>query len=184
LADAPIAGRNVGTWFRRYDDIGITRELEPPESLRQLVSSAGCILASNARRSIESARWLAAPRDVRIDPDLREAALPDSLGVSIRMPPGVWVVIARVIWWLDWCRSAETIEATRSRASQAADRLCALVVEHGTVVVVGHGMFNRFVATQLVKRGWRGPRLLPAAYWSAARFFQQRPRALAAEPRD
>jgi hypothetical protein len=37
-------------------------------------------------------------------------------------------------------------------------------------VVVGHGMFNRLVAARLRPRGWRGPMVLPSAYWSAAAF--------------
>jgi broad specificity phosphatase PhoE len=175
LTAATISGHDVGQWARRYNELGITRELEPPESVRRLVSSARWVVASDARRSIESADWLASPCEVRIDADLREAALPDSMGMSMRMFPGAWVVIARVAWWLNWCRSSETVEATRHRARRATDRLCALAGEHGSVLVVGHGVFNRFIATQLLRRGWRGPRLLPRAYWAAARFTIERP---------
>jgi broad specificity phosphatase PhoE len=168
---APIAGRDVGAWVRRYNEVGITKTLEPPEPVR-CAASAGFVVASDLRRSIESAAWLAAPHDVLIDPDLREAVLPDSMGVSVRLPPGVWIAIARVVWWLNWCRSSETVGATRHRASRATDRLCALAREHGAVVVVGHGTFNRFIATKLLERGWHGPRILPRAYWTSARFVR------------
>jgi broad specificity phosphatase PhoE len=170
---APISGHDIGRWVRRYNELGITREVEPPEPVRRLASSARWVVASDAHRSIESANWLVSPREVQIDADLREAVLPDSMGVSMRMFPGAWVAIARVAWWLNCCRSSETIEATRHRARRATDRLCALAGEHGAVLVVGHGMFNRFIATHLLRRGWRGPRFLPWAYWSAARFVQK-----------
>ena len=52
-------------------------------------------------------------------------------------------------WSLHWRKSSEPIDATRRRASRAADRLCALAAKHGTVVVVAHRTFNRFLATQL-----------------------------------
>jgi broad specificity phosphatase PhoE len=172
LTGTPISGHDVGQWVRRYDELGITKELEPPEPVRRLASSAGCVVASDLRRSIESATWLASPREVRIDPDLREAVLPDSMGVSLRMPPGAWLVVARVAWSLNCCPSSETMEATRHRASRATDRLCALAGDYGAVLVVGHGIFNRFVAMQLLRRGWRGPRLLPTAHWAASRFVQ------------
>jgi broad specificity phosphatase PhoE len=172
LPAAPIAGHDLGRWVRGYNEIGITKEHAPPEPVRRLVSSAGCVVASDVRRSIESAAWLASSRHVRIDADLREAVLPESMGVSFRMSPRAWLVVARVAWWLNWCRSSETVEATRRRAKQATDRLCALAVEHGVVLVVGHGVFNRFIASQLSRRGWRGPRLLPRTYWSAARFVR------------
>jgi hypothetical protein len=31
-------------------------------------------------------------------------------------------------------------------------------------------MFNRFVATQLRGRGWRGPKVWSRRYWAAAEF--------------
>jgi hypothetical protein len=120
-----IAGHEIGHWVRRYNDAGISREFPPPSSVQRLVASTGCVVASDLRRSVESA-------------------------------------------------ASESIAATRDRASRVADRLCALAAANGVVVVVGHGMFNRFVAVQLRSRGWRGPVLLPTAYWTAARFVALR----------
>jgi hypothetical protein len=112
-----------------------------------MAASAGCVLVSNLRRAKESAAWLAASKDVWVDPELREAALPDSLALSIPLSPRMWVALARV-----------------------ADRLGALAAVYGSVITIGHGMFNRFVARQLRRRGWRGPKVLPRAYWAAAEF--------------
>jgi broad specificity phosphatase PhoE len=165
-----IAGRDIGRWVRHYNDAGISRELAPPAAVRDLASSAGCLLVSSLRRAVESAAWLAGSKDIRVDPDLREAALPESMAVSIRLSPRVWVPLARVAWWLNWGDSDETIAATRQRAGRVADRLGALAVEYGSVMAIGHGMFNRFVASQLRQRGWRGPKVWPRAYWAAAQF--------------
>jgi len=172
---APIAGHDIGRWVRHYNDAGITRELAPPAVACGLASSAGCVLASSLRRARESAAWLAASKEVRIDPELREAALPESLAVPIRLSPGTWVVAARMAWWLNWCESDETIAMARQRAVRVADRLGALAAEHGSVMAVGHGMFNRFVASQLRRLGWRGPSVLPRAYWAVAQFDRERP---------
>jgi broad specificity phosphatase PhoE len=165
----PISGRRIGQWVRAYDEVGIAHGA-PPEQVRRLVAAAGCVVTSDLRRSVESAARLTSSHDVRVDPDLREAPLPDSLGLAMPMPPGVWIVLARIVWWLRWCASEENVDATRQRADRVASRLCALAAEHGSVAVVGHGMFNRYVARQLVTRGWRGPTFMPATYWSAARF--------------
>ena len=167
-----IAGHEVGEWVRRYDRAGITREVAPPERVRRLALSVGCVAASDLRRSIESAAWLVSADNVRIEPELREACLPESIGVSIRLPPGVWVALARAAWWLDWCRSPETVATTRERAGRAAGRLSALAREYGSVLVVGHGMFNRFIAAYLRTQRWRGPRAMPAAYWATATFVR------------
>ena len=170
MRTAAISGRDIGQWVRHYNDVGIARELAPPALARELASSARCIIASDLRRAWESAEWLAAPKDIRFDRELREAGLPESLHISVRLSPGAWVVLARAAWWLNLCQSEETIAMTRQRAGRVADRLGVLAAEHGSVLVIGHGMFNRFVARQLLRRGWRGPKPLPSGYWAVARF--------------
>ena len=167
---APIAGSELGDWVRRYNEAGINRDIPPPEQLRQLAAVAGRVISSDLRRSIESASWLS--DSVEIDPELREAGLPERIRLPVRLHPGVCVVVARVMWWLNLRNSTETIADTRARALRATDRLCMLAQEHQSVLVVGHGMFNRFLAKCLRQRGWRGPRILPRAYWSTARFVQ------------
>jgi broad specificity phosphatase PhoE len=167
---SPIAGAALGAWVRRYDNCGVDRSLPPPEQLRQLATAAGRILSSNLPRSIESAAWLSSGAE--IEPGLQEAGLPDCISIPIRLRPAICVVLARLSWWMNWSTSAETIGDARARAGRAAERLCELAQAHSPVLVVGHGMFNRFVADCLRERGWRGPRMLPSAYWSTARFIQ------------
>jgi broad specificity phosphatase PhoE len=179
----PISGREVGQWVIHYNGLGIDRGCPPPLALSRLVASAGCVMASDLRRARESAEWLCSQTPLRIDSELREAVLPDALPSSLRMHPGVWVVLARIGWWLDWCASEESVDATRQRAGRTADRLCALAREHESIVVVGHGMFNRFVARELVARRWRGPAIMPGAYWSAAPFVPKPTRTIAIETR-
>ena len=169
----PVSGRDIGEWMRRYDDSGIAKDLAPPESLRSVGQSVSFVMASDLRRSIESAAWLSSPEKVRVDPDLREAVLPESMGVSLRLSPTLWKMIARAAWSLNWVKSSEPIDATRQRASRATDRLCAMSAEHDVVVVVAHKTFNHFLAGQLLKRGWRGPRFWSGAYWGTARFVRQ-----------
>ena len=167
---APISGQEIGQWVRRYDDVGITRGLAPPIALRELAASAGCIISSDLPRARESAVWLAASKNVRVDPDLREAPLPESLGMPLKLPPNAWVAVARAAWWLNWGETDETLAMTRQRAGRMADRLIALALEHGSVMAVGHGMFNRFLGSQLRARGWRGPKLLRHGYWATEQF--------------
>jgi len=173
VSPAPIPGRDVGKWVREYNNAGITGitgDSAPAAALRDLVSSARCIVASDLPRARESAALLAASTDVRVDAELREAGLPESVGSLIRLSPGAWVVLARVAWWLNWCDSDETIALTRQRAGRVADRLEALAAHYGSVLAVGHGMFNRFVAIQLRRRGWRGPTVWRQKHWGAAQF--------------
>ena len=165
-----ISGDGLAAWVRRYNEAGITRDLPPPEYLRHLAAASGRVVASDLPRSIESAKWLV--DDVHIEPDLREAGLPHAIQVPMCMSPSTCIGIARVLWFLNWGNSMETVADARARALRATDRLCMLAQEHQSVLVVGHGMFNRFIATCLRSRGWSGPQILPRAYWSSARFVQ------------
>ena len=170
----PISGRDIGEWVRRYNDAGVVRSVAPPASLRQLAAQSPCVLASDMRRSVESAAWLVPPGEVRIDADLREAGLPETIGLPIRMSPRAWVAIARALWWFNLCAAPETIGEARRRAVKMTDRLCLLAGEHESVLVIGHGMFNRFLAGELLKRGWRGPRMFPLDHWATARYVLDR----------
>ena len=171
LATGRITGREFGAWVRQYDAAGIDRSLCPPAELQMRARACACILASDRLRSIQSAQWLAANgKTVQTDGSFREAGLPESIPIPIRLTPSACMVIARALWWLTWCDADEPIAATRERAGRAAETLLALAREHGSVMLVGHGMFNRFLAARLKTQGWRGPRHLPSSYWSAASF--------------
>jgi len=170
VARAPISGRSIGEWTRAYDDCGLDGDVPPPPRLRDLAKAATCVVASDLTRARESAARLAGTRTIVFDADLREAPLPSSLGVPLRLSPGAWIVLARLAWLLNVGNASETLAATRARAARMTDRLVALAAEHDCVVAVGHGMFNRFLARELRLRGWHGPRTLPRTYWSVAQF--------------
>ena len=170
VSTAAMSGQAVGQWVRLYEEAGIARDVAPPAALSALASASRCVLVSDVRRARESAAWLAPSARIRIDPELREAPLPENLKISIRLPSVVWVVLARVGWLLNFCDVDETLAMTRQRAERVACRLAVLAEEQGTVMAVGHGMFNRFLASALRRRGWRGPRFLRNGYWATATF--------------
>ena len=170
-----ISGREIGCWYRRYDDSGIVDGVEPPARLRQAAAAAGCVVASDSRRALESAARLALTEGVRVEPALREVGFPESLAVPVRLSPDVWVLIARAAQMLRCCECDEPVPATRARAAIAAETLARLAEDHGSLFVVGHGWFNRFVARELRRRGWQGPRWLPTGYWSTATYQHRVP---------
>jgi broad specificity phosphatase PhoE len=166
----PIAGTELGQWYRRYNDVGLAAESSPPQTLRDVAAIAGCIVASDLRRAIESAQRLAGPSQVQLDSDLREVGFPERLNASTRLSPGVWVMIARAAWLLDRCDCEESKSAARRRAARLADHLSDLARAHDSVIAVGHGCFNLFVGRELRWRQWRGPQLVPSGYWASGKF--------------
>ena len=176
-ARLPIAGTELGRWYRKYNDVGLAPVSSPPQPLRDAVAGARCIVASDLRRAIESAQRLAGTNPIHLDPDLREVGFPEGLNVRTRLSPGAWVMIARAVWLLNGCDCDESKSAARQRAARLVDRLGDLAHAHRSVVAVGHGWFNLFVGRELRRRRWRGPRLVPHGYWASAEYekeFSQR----------
>ncbi len=168
-----IRGREIGPWYRLYDVSGIVAGVEAPAALREAARAAGCLVASDTRRAMESAARLSTPHTIRVEASLREVGFPESLNSSLRLSPNVWVLIARASQMLDRHDGEGGRVAVRARASDAADTLARLAGEHRSVVAIGHGWFNRFVARELRRQGWQGPRVVPAGYWSSVTYQRE-----------
>jgi broad specificity phosphatase PhoE len=169
-ARQPICGREIGRWYRSYDASGIVAGAEVPTALRDAARAAGCVVASDTRRAIESAARLTAADTIRIEASLREVGFPESLDSSLRLSPNLWVFIARAAQMLDRHDDEGGRAAVRTRAAAMADTLAQLADDHRSVVAIGHGWFNRFVARELRRQGWHGPRLVPSGYWSSVTY--------------
>lgn len=107
---------------------------------------------------------------IRVEPSLREVGFPESIGVPIRLSPGTWVMLARAAQLVNACESEECVHDVRARATAVVERLAALADEHRTVLAIGHGWFNHFVASELRKRRWRGPMRPSAGYWATTAY--------------
>ena len=52
-----------------------------------------------------------------------------------------------------------------SGLKKASERLVKYAEGHKSVVLVGHGFFNRLIAIELKKMGWKGKRKATAKHW-------------------
>ncbi len=164
-ARRPISGRDIGRWYRIYNESGIV-DAPAPAHLRDAARGTPRIVTSDLRRAIESAGRITSAA-VHVEAALREVGFPESLDSSLRLPPNLWVFLARAAQMLDQHDEVGGRAAVQARASSVAATLGHLAGEHQRVVAIGHGWFNRFVARELRRQGWRGPRFVPSAYWSS-----------------
>jgi broad specificity phosphatase PhoE len=51
-------------------------------------------------------------------------------------------------------RNIETFSAAKNRIKIAVNELVTLAEEEQSVIVFGHGMTNRYMRKELIKRGW------------------------------
>ena len=96
----------------------------------------------------------------------RETELPvPSRNLKFKMRPNSWAVILRCLWFCGYARQNESLVEAKQRAIKASERLVKYAEEHKSVVLVGHGFFNRLIAVELKKMGWKGKRKATAKHW-------------------
>lgn len=165
----PASG--LAGWRERYDAAGIDRGSPPPDEVRAMVARAGCVVTSDLPRAIASAR-AAGARATEIWQDLREAGLPTPRWPALRLAARTWCALARVGWFLGWAPDGcEDPRAVQRRATGASLALAALAERAGIVVVIGHAVFNGFLARALRRKGYVGPRWPGARHWSLATYL-------------
>ena len=161
----PVSGRALDEWSARYDTAPLRPESQPTDRLREAVAAASLVVASDLRRARESALRAAPSMVPVLDPLYREAPLPVMRRLPFIMQARRWAVLARVAWYFGACRGCESLRDVRRRARAAAEALTAFSGGHDVVALFAHGMFNRFLAHALLRRGWRGPRTPASSYW-------------------
>ncbi len=91
-----------------------------------------------------------------IDEIFCEAELPKIQLPIFKLTPHVWSMIFRVFWFAGISYKAESIEEFKLRVSLAAKKLIQLAQNHDSVLLIGHGIINRFLAKELIAKGWLG----------------------------
>ncbi|SRR5258705_182151 len=161
----PVAGSSFATWVRDYDAASIDAGVPPPATLKARAEAVGCIATSNLQRARESAQLVAPNRPILSDALFAEAEIPAAISMRLTLAPRYWSVLARAAWFCGWSRGVESLRQARIRAQRAAERLAALAAEHGSVMLVGHGMMNWLISRALRRGDWRGT-ASGFAFWS------------------
>ena len=159
-------------WWARYEVGGLLAGQTPPADLLAAAAGAGVIYASTRPRAQETARAIAAGRDVMNDALFIEAPLPPPHFPSwFRLPPKYWGAVAR-FWWhaFDHHDGQETRAQAEARAEQAAQVLIARAEGGQDVLVLAHGYFNHMVGRRLQADGWTLVHNQGFRYWSQRRF--------------
>jgi len=159
-----IKARELGRWIDAYNTTGI-RDISPPDAAMAVAEQCKVIVTSDLLRSIESGRALGFGKPTISDGMFREAGLPYGNATFLKMPTYVWAVMFRMVWAFGFKANGESVQAFRERTRNAANRLISLAHEHGSVLLVGHGLINGYIARELLSAGWRGPGKTMIRHW-------------------
>jgi len=155
--------RDIGEIISRYDLSGIADE--PPETAKQRASACHVAVCSDFTRSLESAKALGFSDILLSDPLFREIAIPHFKQGTLTMSVEAWGILLRCLSVIGFSRNGESLYMAKKRAEVAASTLIDMAREHKSVLLVGHGFVNYFIAQELLARNWVGPSKPGGGYW-------------------
>lgn len=141
-------------WLDGYDDVGIAMESVPPTSLAQSANRSTVIVASDLARAMESAKRLSPAKAIETTPLLRELPL-EVPRFGGRLPLIGWAMLIHAAWLRDIVRSRDGYLRAHDRVAPSADWLEARVTSDVSIVAVTHGVMRKYLANELLMRGWR-----------------------------
>lgn len=154
-----------------YDGAGISDQ--PSDHTIELAEHHNIVVCSDLPRALHSAQALGLTNMHHGDALFRETAIPHFDRGSLKLPVGVWIVLLRMLWLMGFSKNGESFSGAKGRAREAADELIRLAKEHESVLLVGHGFINYFIARELLARHWSGPSRPGRRYWQHATYHYQ-----------
>ncbi|WP_273849919.1 phosphoglycerate mutase family protein [Guptibacillus spartinae] len=164
-----LTSQNYREWVRKYGEEGIC-DLAPAD-VQLALSESTLVLTSDLKRAIDSAKTA---DTIQSDPLYRELDLPHFHVNFLKLTPRIWTVLYRSLWLIGFSKQAETRKQAKKRAAVAAEQLENHAITYGTVALVGHGFFNRYLGRSLKKRGWEMDGNKGSANWTIHTYDKKR----------
>jgi len=165
----PASGRlkasEMHAWIESYNLAGVDQKELPPTGALEHAARCNALVCSDLKRSIESGEILKAGHVCISDAIFREFSLPWVSWNSFRLSPIIWTALFRLMWFTGFSSRVESYRASKLRVKAGADKLREIAAEHGSVLFVGHGLYNYFLAKELLSAGWQGPTNPGRRYW-------------------
>lgn len=152
-------------WIDAYNSAELCEGLKPPAEAVEMAGTCNVIVCSHLKRSLSSARMLGISDVNVIEHRLREMEMPWGKLTNLTIKPEYWAVIFRILWFFGYAKNSESFKAAKLRAAHAAALFESAAKEKGSVLFVGHGMLNRYIAKSLVKNGWLVKKNVGSHYW-------------------
>jgi len=157
-------------WLEIYDHAEIKKALVSKDEILTLLNQSNTIFCSKLKRSLNSvALYGKSPHET--DELFNEAGLPFANWGGVKLPLSLWAVVFRVMWLFGYEKNGESLKDAKVRAKKGADRLIEACDENGTVTLLGHGLMNRLIGKELVKRGWKPQDKMGSSNWGYGVFL-------------
>lgn len=160
-------------WMKKYDANGVYKKETYPKTTLKKISTAKVVITSDLERAIHSAKLLKPEKEIISDSIFREVEFPSlpSVFQNIKLNPTIWAIFLRLLWFSGYSKECESLMEAKVRAKKASQKLVDYATEHGALVLVGHGFFNRLIGKKLRRNGWRGKRRTGLTHWNCTTYF-------------
>lgn len=155
-------------WVKKYNQASLSLYSIPNKSVLDRAVLTKVIASSVLPRSIQSADAITTHQFSYNSALFNEVELPVVNWGRIKLSPRLWAIILRIIWLLGFSTGSESYKESKERAMNAVLELERLSTENGSVLLVGHGVYNRIIANELRSKSWKGPANPGRKYWSFA----------------
>ncbi|KUG06656.1 histidine phosphatase family protein [Solirubrum puertoriconensis] len=145
-----VSAAELLQWFAEYDAAGI----EEAEVNLGGVAWSRCV-SSNLGRAAQTAACIFEGQ-VQQTPLLREVQIQPLFRSGVRLPLVLWAMLVQVAWLLNHKSQPESRQQVEQRIAAALDE----ALQHQeNVLIVSHGAVMRFLRQELLRRGFRGPKI-------------------------
>ena len=151
-------------WLKEYNSSSIKYPFHTKEKIETILKDPNIVICSNLSRSIESVT-IFQKNPFENNSLFNEAEIPHLAWDFIKLKPLIWLILSRLAWLLGYSKNCESISSMRKRAKIASQRLIELSEDNKTIVLVGHGIFNRFIKKELILKKWTETQKLQHTNW-------------------
>lgn len=160
------ASADLENLINSYDLAGLSVDEKITDEVIEMATTCNIVIHSDLQRSIDSAKALGLHEVHHYSDALfREPTPPFAHWKYPKLTLLSWFILFRALWYLGYSNNGESISSARKRATQGAEKLKILAKKHDSVILVGHGFINRFIAKALLSSGWKGPKVPGNNYW-------------------
>ncbi|UZR95394.1 histidine phosphatase family protein [Chondrinema litorale] len=141
-------------FVKMYDSVGVLAFTPLPVCPEDFKENK--VYHSNIPRAVNTASRIFADRYDMIENDrFREFERKIFPFFNIKMPLSVWLTVSRGLWFLGLNdKGIENFKEARKRAKSNAEFLAEEADKEQLVIVVAHGLHNKYVAKYLKRLGW------------------------------
>jgi broad specificity phosphatase PhoE len=160
-----VSSLEFKNWIDSYNSAELCENLKPPKEAVEIAKTCNATLCSNLRRSLSSARMLGISEANFIEHNFREMEMPWGKLANLKIKPKYWAVIFRILWFFGYSENSESFKEAKLRAGNAASLLESIAKEKHSVLFVGHGILNHYIAKSLAQNGWLVRKKVGSNYW-------------------